>query len=60
VQHDELLKAVGRALSDERTLTEEYEVITLRLPTRVVRCLTGIDENLERAVTSLCEQRAGR
>jgi len=58
VQHDELLKAVGRALSDERTLTEEYEVVTLRLPTRIVRCLTGIDENLERAVTSLCEQQA--
>ena len=59
VDYDELLKAVRRALSDERTLTEEYELVTLRLPTRVIKCLTGIDENLERAVTSLCEERAG-
>jgi len=57
--HNDLLKAIGRALSDERTLTEEYEVITLRLPTRIVKCLAGIDENLERAVTSLCEERVG-
>jgi hypothetical protein len=59
VDYDELLKTVGRALSDEKTLTEEYEVVTLRLPTRIVKCLSGIDENLERAVTSLCEERAG-
>ena len=59
VDYDELLKTVRRALSDERTLTEEYEVVTLRLRTRVVKCLAGIDENLARAVTSLCEQQAG-
>ena len=58
--YNDLLKAIGRALSDERTQTEEYEVVTLRLPTRIVKCLAGIDENLERAVTSLCEEQAGR
>lgn len=58
--YDDLLRALRRALSDEQTLTEEYEVVTLRLPTRVVRCLAGIDENLERAVTSICEERMGK
>jgi DNA-binding response OmpR family regulator len=57
VDYDELLRAIGRALSDEKTLTEEYEVVTLRLPTRVVKSLAAIDENLERAVTTLCEQK---
>lgn len=57
VHHDELLGALRRAFSDEKTLTEEYEVVTLRLPTRVVACLNGIDENLERAVTLICEER---
>jgi two-component system nitrogen regulation response regulator NtrX len=58
-RHDDLLAAVRRALADEKTLTEEYEVVTLRLPTRVIKCLTGIDENLELAVTSICEEKFG-
>jgi DNA-binding response OmpR family regulator len=57
VDHGQLIGALGRALSDEKTLTEEYEVVTLRLPTRVVRCLAEVDDNLERAVTRLCEER---
>ncbi len=57
VDHNELERAFRRALSDERTLTEEYEVVTLRLPTRVIECLSGIDENLERAVTVICEEK---
>ena len=57
VQYDELVNAFRRALADEKTLTEEYEVVTLRLPTRVIKCLAGIDGNLERAVTALCEEK---
>lgn len=57
VDHEQLSRAVRRALADERTQTEEYEVVTLRLPTRIMRCLTGIDENIERAVTTLCEEK---
>jgi DNA-binding response OmpR family regulator len=55
VNYDELVRTLRGALEDEKTLTEEYEVVTLRLPTRVVRSLAGIDENLERAVTILSE-----
>jgi two-component system, NtrC family, nitrogen regulation response regulator NtrX len=55
VDYNQLLKVLRRALSDEKTLTEEYEVVTLRLNKRIIECLAGIDENLERAVTSLCE-----
>ena len=55
--HDELLRTFSRALSDEKTQTEEYEVVTLRLPTSIIRRLTAIDDNLERAVTALCEER---
>ena len=57
VEHGDLLRALRRALDDPKTTTEEYEVVTLRLPTRVVKCLAGIDENLERAVTRVCEER---
>jgi DNA-binding response OmpR family regulator len=58
VEHSELLSALRRALSDPKTTTEEYEVVTLRLPRRVVKCLSGIDPNLERAVTIVCEERS--
>lgn len=58
VGHDQIVGALRSALSDEKTLTEEYEVVTLRLPTRVVRRLAEIDDNLERAVTTLCEEKA--
>ena len=58
--YDDLLRALRRSLDDEKTLTEEYEVVTLRLPTRVVKCLSGVNENLELAVTSICEEKFGR
>jgi CheY-like chemotaxis protein len=57
VEHADLARALRRALDDPKTTTEEYEVVTLRLPTRVVKCLAGIDENLERAVTRVCEEK---
>ncbi|HYO64398.1 MAG TPA: response regulator [Pyrinomonadaceae bacterium] len=56
-EYDELKAAIRRALNDPKTLTEEYEVVTLRLPTRVIKCLAGLDENLERAVTLICEEK---
>ncbi len=59
VDYQQLASALGRALSDPKTQTEEYEVLTLRLPRRIVRCLTGFDENLERAVTRICEEKFG-
>jgi len=55
---DELAAALRAALSDPKVTTEEYEVVTLRLPTRIVRCLHGLDENLERAVEMICEGRS--
>ena len=55
--HDQIIAALRRALSDPKTTTEEYEVVTLRLPTRIVRCLSGVDENIERAVELICEER---
>ena len=60
VHPDDLLRTIRHALADEKTLTEEYEVVTLRLPARVIRCLSGIDENLERAVTLVCEEKMGK
>ena len=55
--HDHILDALRRALSDPKTTTEEYEVVTLRLPSRIVKCLAGIDENIERAVELICEEK---
>ncbi len=55
--HRQIISALRRALSDPKTTTEEYQVITLRLPTRIVRCLMGFDENLERAVERICEEK---
>jgi DNA-binding response OmpR family regulator len=54
---DQLVAAVRRALDDPKTNSEEYEVVTLRLPRRIVRCLHGLDENLERAVERICDER---
>ena len=53
----DILAALRGALSDPKTTTEEYQVVTLRLPTRIVRCLMGLDENIERAVELICEER---
>ena len=55
--HNHILEALRRALADPKTAAEEYEVITLRLPSRIVKCLTGIDENIERAVELMCEEK---
>jgi DNA-binding response OmpR family regulator len=53
----DIMNALKRALSDPKTTTEEYQVVTLRLPTRIVRCLMGLDENIERAVELICEEK---
>ena len=53
----DIMDAIGRALADPKTTTEEYQVVTLRLPTRIVRCLMGLDENIERAVELICEEK---
>jgi DNA-binding response OmpR family regulator len=53
----DIMDAIRRALSDPKTTTEEYQVVTLRLPTRIVRCLMGLDENIERAVELICEEK---
>ena len=57
--HDRIVAALRRALADPKTTTEEYEVVTLRLPSRIVKCLAGVDENIERAVEMICEERFG-
>ncbi len=53
----DILAALSGALSDPKTTTEEYQVVTLRLPSRIVKCLAGIDENIERAVEVICEEK---
>jgi two-component system response regulator AtoC len=55
--HREIISSLRGALEDPKTTTEEYEVVTLRLPTRIVRCLMALDENLERAVERICEEK---
>ena len=55
--HNRILRALRRALDDPKTTTEEYEVVTLRLPSRIVKCLMGLDENIERAVELICEEK---
>ena len=55
--HDALIAAFRRALDSSRTPTDEYEVVTLRLPTRIIKCLSSVDSNLERAVTIVCEEK---
>ncbi|MDT7688216.1 MAG: hypothetical protein QOJ70_1415 [Acidobacteriota bacterium] len=55
--YKDIMDALRRALSDPKTTTEEYQVITLRLPSRIVKCLTGVDENIERAVELICEEK---
>jgi len=53
----DIMDALRRALADPKTTTEEYQVVTLRLPSRIVRCLMGLDENIERAVELICEEK---
>ena len=57
VDHRQILAALRRALDDPKTVTEEYQVVTLRLPTRIIKCLAGLDENLERAVEMICAEK---
>lgn len=56
-KYDELKATIRRSLNDPKTTTEEYEVVTMRLPARIVKCLSGVDGNLERAVTLICEEK---
>lgn len=53
----DIVETLRRALDDPKTTTEEYQVVTLRLPTRIVRCLMGLDENIERAVELICAEK---
>jgi len=53
--YDDLIKAFERALSNP-TADEQYMVVTMRLPVRVLQTLTDIDPNLERAITRICEE----
>lgn len=50
--YNALLEMIERTLE---TPLEEAEIVTLRLPKRVVEQLNGIDSNLERAITQLAD-----
>lgn len=54
VNYDAMLMAIRMALE---TPPEEVELVTLRLPSSVVRRLNEINSSLERAITSLLELR---
>ena len=54
VNYDALLTAVQLALDAP---PEEAEVITVRLPSRIIQQLNEIDSSLERAITQLVEER---
>lgn len=56
-EQKEIISALRRALNDPKTITEEYQVVTLRLPLRIIKCLSGLDENIERAVERICEEK---
>jgi len=53
--YDDLLGALKRALATP-TADEQYMVVTMRLPVRVLQMLTDIDSNLERAITRICDE----
>ncbi|HYP00863.1 MAG TPA: response regulator [Pyrinomonadaceae bacterium] len=53
--YDALIRAFERALSNPAT-DEQYMVVTMRLPARVIQTLTDIDPNLERALTRICDE----
>ncbi|HEX8456321.1 MAG TPA: response regulator [Pyrinomonadaceae bacterium] len=53
--YNALLKAFQRALAAPGT-DEQYMVVTMRLSTRVVKMLTDVDPNLERAITRICDE----
>jgi DNA-binding response OmpR family regulator len=53
--YNDMLKAFERALSTPTT-DEQYMVVTMRLPVRVLQVLTDVDPNLERAITRVCDE----
>lgn len=53
VNYDAMLASIERALEEP---PEEAELITLRLPARIIQRLHEIDSNLERAITQLAER----
>ena len=55
--YEQITSAIRHALADPKTVTEEYQVVTLRLPSRILKCLSGIDENIERAVELICAEK---
>jgi ActR/RegA family two-component response regulator len=55
--YDQISAALRHALADPKTTTEEYQVVTLRLPSRIIKCLSGVDANIERAVELICEDK---
>ena len=60
VNYEAVLAAIKLSLE---TPPEDAELITLRLPARVIRQLNEVNSNLERAITQLIEERqqaAGR
>jgi DNA-binding response OmpR family regulator len=54
VKYDLMLEAIRRAFDAP---AEAAEVVTLRLPTRIIQQLNAIDANLERAIIQLTEER---
>lgn len=54
VNYEAMLASIERALEEP---PEEAELITLRLPARIIQRLHEIDSNLERAITQLAEQK---
>jgi CheY-like chemotaxis protein len=52
---NELLRAFERAMAQPAT-DEQFMVVTVRLPARVLQTLTEIDANLERAITRVCDE----
>jgi DNA-binding response OmpR family regulator len=53
--YDELINAFKRALSSPAS-DEQYMVVTMRLPARVLQTLTNVDPNIERAITRICDE----
>ena len=53
--YEDLLRAFQRALANPTT-DEQYMVVTLRLPARVLKTLTEVDPNIERAITRVCDE----
>ena len=53
--YNQLLKAVERAL-DSPTRDEQFMVVTVRLPARILQMLMDVDPNLERAITRICDE----